>query len=115
MSLENQPNYPNQPLRPDEVLSVKAETFPQEVYIAVNGLLAERLHGQFAQISIKGLIARMEQLGLDKKEIVERGWDRVGAVYKQAGWDVDYHAPSMDDAYDFDPYYRFNTQGPRSW
>lgn len=115
MPQESLPNYPNRPLRPEEVLSVKAETFPEEVYIAVNGLLAERLHGQYAQISIKGLINRMVQLGLDKKEIKERGWEKVGAVYEQAGWNVDYHGPSMDDVYDFDPYYSFNTQGPRSW
>jgi hypothetical protein len=114
MSPESQPRYPSQPIRPNEVLSVKQDTFPEEVFIAVNGLIAERLHGQYARISVKGLMRRMEQLGLDREEAKERGWSKVGGVYKAAGWDVTYHSPSGDDL-DFDPYYSFNTQGERSW
>jgi len=114
MSPENQPHYPNRPIVPEDVLRVRAESFPDEVYVAVNGLIAERLQGQYALISVKGLVQRMVELGLDRKEIKEKGWDKVGAVYKQAGWKVEYIGQSIDDVYDFDPYYSFNSQGPRS-
>jgi hypothetical protein len=116
MAPEAGPDYPNRPIRPEEVLATKAETFPDEVYIAVNGLIAEQLHGQYARLTVKALVKRMEELGLDGKEVKRRGWDRVGAIYKQAGWDVTYHYPSWyDDDRDFDPYYYFGTKGPRSW
>lgn len=114
MSPESQPNYPNKPIRPDEVLATKAETFPEEVFIAVNGLIAERLRGQYAKLTIRALRKRMIELGLDKQEIEERGWDRVGAVYEQAGWEVSFHSPGYDDR-DFDPYYSFHTKGSRCW
>lgn len=109
-----QPNYPTQPIRPNEVLAVKRETLPGEVFVAVNGLIAERLQGQYARITINGLMKRMEELGLEKQEIKERGWHKVGSVYEEAGWNVSYHSPSGDDL-DFEPYYRFNTQGPQGW
>jgi hypothetical protein len=114
MSAEVRLNYPSKPLQPQEVLAVKAETFPEEVYIAVNGLIAERLSGQIATFTIKALKSRIVELGLDKAEIEERGWHKVGAIYKQAGWNVHLHYPSEDDR-DFDPYYSFDSQGPRSW
>lgn len=115
MSPETHPTYPNRPLRPDEVLATKAETFPEEVYIAVNGLIAERLHGQYAQFTIKALRKRMIELGLDKQEISDRGWDRVGSIYESAGWNVNYCYPSSDDDSDYEPYYIFDTQSVRSW
>ncbi len=114
MSPEAAPNYPNKPIRPDEILSIKAETFPEEVFIAVNGLIIERMHGQYARFTVKALRRRMEELGLDRQDITERNYDRVGAVYQQAGWDVSYHSPSYEDR-DYDPYYTFGTKGPRSW
>ncbi len=114
MSPEARSNYPSEPMRPGEVLSIKAETFPEEVFIAVNGLITERLHGQYAQFTVKALVSRMEELGLEKSEVKKRGWDKVGAVYKQAGWDVHYSYPGSDDR-DYDPYYSFGTKGERSW
>lgn len=114
MSPENMANYPSEPIRPGEVLAIKTETFPEEVFIAVNGLITERLSGQYASFTIKALKKRMEDLGLDRDEINERRWDQVGSVYQELGWDVSLHSPSMDD-YDFDPYYYFATNGPRIW
>lgn len=114
MSPETSPNYPSAPIRPEDVLAVKMESFPDEVFIAVNGLIAERLQGQYAHITQKDIRQRMEELGLDKAEAKRRGWDDVGAIYQQAGWGVSYHSPGMDDN-DYEPYYTFNTKGPRSW
>ncbi len=114
MSPERQPNYPAQPLRPAEVLAAKVETIPDEAFIAMNGLITERLHGEFARVTVKALIGRMVELGLDRKEIKQRGWDRLGSIYKEAGWEVTYNSPSMDDN-DYDPYYYFKTKGTRSW
>src|SRR4051812_4515043 len=114
MSPEQQSRYPNRPLKPAELLEAKLETFPDEVFIAVNGLIAERLQGQYARFSVKALHKRMVELGLNKKEVQEKGWDNIGSIYKQEGWDVTYHS-SSDDDFDFDPYYFFNTNGPRSW
>jgi len=115
MSPETGPNYPTHPIRPEEVLATKIESFPEEVFIAVNGLIAECLVGQRARIERKTIIKRLVELGLDGTEAEKRGWDRVGAIYKQAGWDVSYNYPSLDSVRDFDPYYIFNTQGPGSW
>jgi len=114
MSPEVQPEYPAKPMTPHEVVSVKAESLPDEVFIAVNGLIAERLSGTYARFTVKALQKRMVELGLDGKEIRERNWDRVGSVYKQAGWKVNYFSPHAESL-DFDPYYTFDTNGPRNW
>lgn len=114
MSPEFEPNYPAQPITPDEVLKVKAETLPEEVFIAVNGLIAERLHGQYAKFSVKALVKRMTELGLEEEEINKRNWNRIGSIYQNAGWDVSFRSPGLDDN-DFDPYYSFNTKGARNW
>ena len=98
MSPESYPDYPAKPVRPDEIIATRINTFPDEVFIAVNGLIAERLHGQYATFTINALRKRMEVLGLDKQEIKEKGWDRIGSIYEQNGWKVYYHSPSMDDS-----------------
>ncbi len=115
MSPEIAPHYPNKPISPAEVLSTKAESFPEEVYIAVNGLITECMQGQYAKFTVKALTKRMEELGLNGKEIRERNWHQVGAVYEQAGWEVHYHYPDSEATRGFDPYYTFYTKGPRSW
>ncbi len=115
MPPESNRNYPNRPLKPNEVLTTQMETFPEEAFIAVNGLIAERLNGQYAKFTIKALRKRMVELGLDQEEIKTRGWDRVGSIYKSNGWDVNYHYPASDDDANFDPYYIFKTDGYRSW
>ncbi len=114
MGPEIQPNYPTTPIAPANILEVRAETLPEEVYIAVNGLIAEKLHGQIARFTIKALTKRMVELGLDENEIKQRNWTRIGSVYKEMGWKVQYIYPSEDDR-DFDSYYYFDSSGPRSW
>jgi hypothetical protein len=114
MPPNTEPRYPARVMSPDEVLDVKAETLPDEVYIAVNGLIAESLSGQYANVTITALRKRLRDMGLSTKEVRERSWDQVGAVYKKAGWDVSVHYPG-EDSNDFAPYYSFKTQGQRSW
>ncbi len=114
MKPESAPNYPAVPISPDEVLGVKAESFPEEVYIAVNGLIAERIQGQYARFTVKALVKRMVALGLEETEVRQRNWQQVGAIYQKAGWEVSYRSPGMDDN-DFEPYYSFHTKGARSW
>ena len=116
MAPEQHPSYPHRPMRPEEVHGVQMETFPEEVFVAVNGLIAERRLGELSRFTVKALRERMVELGLDQKEIGQRGWDRIGAIYQQAGWEVSYHSPSAwDDGRDYDPYYVFKSTGHRSW
>lgn len=115
MSHEINHQYPNRPLGPEELLATQMETLPEEVFMAVNGLIAERLRGKYARFTVNALRKRMTELGLDQDEIVERGWDRIGSIYKSAGWEVRYNTPASDDDIDFEPYYYFTTNGQRRW
>lgn len=81
------------------------------MFIAVNGLIAEKMVGRYAKVPVTELIGRMVTLGLDKKEIKKRGWSNIGSLYEKAGWDVSYSSLSWDDdGPGFDPYYTFSSE-----
>lgn len=85
--------FPGRVLSPSELVAERGQHFPDEVFVAVNGLIAERLEGQYADITLKALANRMVKLGLKRADIRKNNWDQVGSIYKSAGWDVKYYSP----------------------
>lgn len=95
------PEIMRRPISPEEALEVKVElVIPEEVYIAVNGLIAQNLHRDRATVLQKDIVEKLVQSGMNKNEIFARKWLDVEDSYREAGWDVMYDKPGYCETYD---------------
>jgi len=89
------------PIKPHEI----NKQFPEAVFTAFNNLIIKNFSGFSAFVNQKDVLAEMESLGINKKDVWENQWLNVEEAYKNEGWDVEYHKPFIDEAYE--PYFVF--------
>jgi hypothetical protein len=89
------------PIKPSEVAKLKANIFPDAVFEAFNELLARGSVGNRSiTIKTKDVVALMEEKGLKRDDIFNKGWLDVEDVYRKAGWKVEYDKPGYNETYE---------------
>lgn len=88
-----------EPIKPDEVVRIKEQLFPDEVVEAFNEIIAERYVGGVASFRIEDVVKKMMKKGLNRAEILENHWLDVEGLYESAGWRVVYDQPGFNESY----------------
>jgi len=89
------------PITPKEAMAAHTGSIPEVVFDVFNKLLAERWAPGKIIIKQSEVVAELEcALGLDRKEVFDKGWLDVEALYEKAGWAVKYDKPGYCEEYD---------------
>ena len=80
------------PWSPEQALANKVHVLPPEVFWIVNRILAERYDGMNATIRWEEVASRVKDAVKDLP--FDRYWLKFETVYRDRGWNVDYHLPS---------------------
>ena len=88
------------PIRPEDVVTHKQVGIPPGVFSVFNDLIAENYKNGRAQILQGSVVERLVGVGFVRDEIFRRGWLDVEAIYREAGWFVDYDKPGYNETYE---------------
>ena len=88
------------PIKPRELLSAKK--IPEEVYEALNELIAEDFNGIEATVRQSCVIARIldKMPFATKQEIFSGRWLNIEKDYRDNGWKVVYDKPAYDETFE---------------
>lgn len=91
----------SRPIRPEEVVCTG---IPDNVIEAFNELIQENVRGKRAVILQEEIIKRIlskydDDLLVTRETIYENDWLDVEDLFKDAGWQIVYDKPSIDDSY----------------
>ncbi|HLE49936.1 MAG TPA: hypothetical protein VI791_02250 [Patescibacteria group bacterium] len=81
------------PITPGDVAKQKGESFPDAVFEAFNEIIAASFVDGCADFTVAEVVKLMVSKGLSEKDIFDRHWLDVEAVYEKAGWHVVYDKP----------------------
>lgn len=95
------------PVAPQEVEALKTEQIPDEVFAVFNALIAENLHSGCAKVLQKDVVARLEEMGMNRGELYKRRWLDVEDSYRAVGWRVEYDKPVYWGGENFEPFFKF--------
>ena len=87
------------PIKPEEVAEKKEQSFPDAVFEAFNELIVHNFLNGSATIKQDDILKLMTQKGLNRKEIIDKGWLDVEGAYRAAGWKVEYDKPGFNESY----------------
>lgn len=87
----------SKPIRPEEVGAAKAVVIPAAVFDAFNAEIAARFEHDTATVKQEAVVARLENGGISRREIFDRGWLNVEEAYRAAGWKVVYDKPGFNE------------------
>ena len=99
MTRENSPEMSVGPIRPEEVVELKKQQIPSEVFETINRLIGERIVGGEVTIKQDDIVEELVIKGLQSAEIFRRGWLNVEPAYQDAGWKVAYDKPGYNETY----------------
>ena len=97
------------PITPDEVVSAKRDSLPQEVLEAFNEMIASSWNGSYSHFKTKEVVAvilekmnygKITQPIIKSDELFENHWLDVEDIYRKAGWKVVYDNPAYNETYD---------------
>lgn len=87
---------PVKPITPKEVASGQEE-IPDIVIETVNQYLQSRGGSRRIVLKQKTLLQRLEEQGLSRTDIFDKGWLDFESLFEEAGWDVTYDKPGCED------------------
>lgn len=90
-----------QPIKPDEVVSAKLNTIPDEVINIVNFFLAKNWTGGSAIIELKDIVKLIKE----RLSECDYSWLNFEEIYREVGWRVSYHQPAYNES--FNAYFEF--------
>ena len=85
-----------EPIRPDQVVELKSQIFPEEVITAFNTLIAEHYLNGRASFTIQEAEAAL-RVHLCSNHITHKWYD-VEDLYRAAGWEVTYDKPAFNES-----------------
>ena len=89
------------PMKPSEVVPLKATMLPPEVCDVINEMIAKHWDGDSAMVFQTDLAnAMVAALGIPKAEVYARKYLDFEPVYREAGWIVSYDRPGYCETYD---------------
>lgn len=84
------------PVKPDEIVDLKATVTPPEVFDVVNELIALNWDGNRANFKLSDVKDKIRaKLGEVKLE-----WLDFEPIYRQSGWGVSYDRPAYNESYE---------------
>ncbi len=86
------------PISPKEVATMKANTFPSEVFDAFNELIAKKFVNGSANVKQKDVVNLIKEKMNDKPFSYD--WLNVEAAYEALGWEVSYDKPAYCESYE---------------
>ena len=95
-----------EPIKPDDVLLLKAKIIPPEVIQAFNNLIVKKYDGCSAYIKQPEVVNEILKLmGMDytvenKSKIFYNHWLDIENFYRKAGWKVLYDTPDYNESGD---------------
>lgn len=87
------------PISPKDVTGERAKQIPDSVLGAFNALIAQNFRNGSACVLQDDVVARLEERGLNRREIFDKGWLDVEDLYRNAGWYVQYDKPGFSESY----------------
>jgi hypothetical protein len=106
------------PIKPSEVLDLKAKTIPDAMIQAVNEMIAKNWNGRSATVRKDDLLERYFKIKghTNNRENRDKLYDDHALdfedFYRKEGWKVNYSSPCYGDS-DFEPYFEFEVKGKR--
>lgn len=84
------------PVKPDEIVSLKAKITPPEVYDAVNELIAKYWDGSQSNFTLaEARNAISSRIGYCNLGLLD-----FESVYRESGWSVVYDSPGYNESYE---------------
>ncbi len=88
------------PIKPREVAAVQRSQIPPEVIEVFNELIAKELSSNSAVVQQEDVVKRIvEKMGVERKEIFDGKWLNIEAIFRNAGWKVEYDSPGYSETY----------------
>jgi hypothetical protein len=88
------------PITPKEAQVAHTGSIPEVVFDVFNKLLSERWTAGKIVIKQDEVVAELEDaLGLDRKDVFDKGWLDIETLYEKAGWEVKYDKPGYCEEY----------------
>lgn len=94
-----------EPIRPEEVATLKIVVIPDEVIHAVNVLIAKNYSNGSSTVYQREIIAALEECGISRSKAYDSHYLDFEEIYRAAGWKVKYDKPGYNETYD--AYFRF--------
>ena len=94
------------PLRPNQVVKAKAQSFPDGVIKAFNDLIVANWDGRKAVILLGDAVKEIAlKMNVERTEVTKNRWLDIEDVFRAAGWNVKYDQPGYNESYA--PYFVF--------
>ena len=88
------------PIRPDNVVGIKAKRLPPEVISSFNHLIAKNYLNGKATVKQDDVIKLiLSKTNYERHEIFERKMLDIENIYEEAGWEVTYDKPGYNESY----------------
>lgn len=84
------------PVKPDEIVNLKASVTPPEVFDVVNELIALNWDGSRANFTLTAVKERIRA----KLGSVDLKWLDFEPIYRENGWGVSYDRPAYNESYE---------------
>lgn len=92
-----------EPIGPDEVVAVKTESIPEEVFETFNELIARHYNGDQAVIYqddvMDILMKKLSRTTHTADDVYRNHWLDVEDSYRAKGWSVHYDRPGFGETY----------------
>lgn len=89
-----------EPIRPEDMASVKGKIFPDAVVEAFNEMIAQAYYNGSATFKQQEVVERMVQKGLKREDIFSKHWLDIEPIYRAAGWKIFYDKPGYNETYE---------------
>ena len=97
------------PISPDKIVIQKLEDLPDDVIKCWNSVIARKwtsINCSMITIDQDEIVENLvKTMNVKRKEIFEKGWLEVEALYEDNGWKVEYDSPGYNENYR--PFFRF--------
>ncbi len=87
------------PIRPEDVAKEKERSFPDEAISSFNELIVQNYNSGSAIIKLEDVVALMIKKGLERADILDKGWLNVEDIYCSSGWIVECDRPGYNESY----------------
>jgi hypothetical protein len=89
-----------QAIRPEDVVSQKRDSIPNEVIECFNELIVENYNGAYATVYQEDVVKRIVAKGIGREKIFKNSWLDVEEIFEAEGWRVEYDKPGYCESYE---------------
>lgn len=92
------PEIKRGPMSPAELMERQTQQIPDEVYIAFNALISQRIMNGRATVLQNEVMSVLERQGMNRREVFKNHWLDVEESYREKGWKVEYDKPGYNES-----------------